>query len=95
MRSSVSLQAWPRGGYCTEASHASTAAWSQEAAGIETRFYFPPVHLQPVFATDAGPGPDLPVTEHLAERILSVPFHARVTDDDLTEMARIIEGATS
>ena len=78
-----------------EPAHRHAVADALEAAGIETRFYFPPVHLQPVFATDAGPGPDLPVTEHLAERILSVPFHARVTDDDLTEMARIIEGATS
>lgn len=50
-------------------------------AGIEARVYFPPIHLQPVFATTRRP--HLPVTERLAEEILTIPSHARLTTDEL------------
>lgn len=52
--------------------------------GIEARIYFPPIHLQPVFA---GTGVALPETEALFDRILSVPFHARLGIDELEEIA--------
>lgn len=59
-----------------------------EAAGIETRRYFPPAHREPAFvhATTAP----LPVTDDRYRRVLSIPFHARVTTDDLAEIADII-----
>lgn len=57
------------------------------AAGIETRVYFPPAHRQPIFA-DTDPG-SLPVTDELADSILSLPVHTRVTDDDLQEIAAV------
>jgi perosamine synthetase len=63
-----------------------------DAAGIEWRIYFPPAHRQPVFAE--LPDPRLPVTEAAAERILSIPFHAKLTSDDLGEIARVIRDAT-
>jgi perosamine synthetase len=78
-----------------EPAHRDSLAAALEAAGIETRFYFPPVHLQPVFSTEASVDPELPVTDHLAARILSVPFHARVTSDDLAEIAAIVERVTA
>ncbi len=64
-------------------------ATALDAVGIETRIYFPPAHHQPIFAAAADP--ELPVTEEMADRILSIPFHSRITDGDLTEMADIIE----
>jgi perosamine synthetase len=54
--------------------------------GIEARVYFPPAHRQPVFA-DHGPPAELPVTDELSSRLLSVPFHSRLTRDELTEIA--------
>lgn len=52
--------------------------------GIEARVYFPPAHLDPVFAAEKI---RLPRTERIADTIFSVPFHARLTDDDLRAMA--------
>ena len=57
------------------------------AQRIETRVYFPPAHLQPIF-TDAGAR--LPVTEELAGHMLSLPMHARLTPDDIEAVAAAI-----
>jgi len=58
--------------------------------GIEARVYFPPVHLQPIFA---GQPVRLPVTEAIARRMLSVPMHAQLTAADLAEIADCLEAA--
>jgi perosamine synthetase len=55
--------------------------------GIEARVYFPPAHRQPVFGADAAVAPELPVTDELARRMLSLPFHSRLTDDELVDIA--------
>ena len=61
-------------------------------AGIESKVYFPPAHLQPIFGgTD---GDRLPATEEAAERILSIPFHSRLGSRELEEIAATIEGAS-
>ena len=60
-------------------------------AGIEWRMYFPPAHRQPVFAHLPDPG--LPVTDAAAERILSIPFHSKLSSDDLGTIADTIRGA--
>jgi perosamine synthetase len=52
--------------------------------GIESRVYFPPAHRQPVFG---GQPPDLPVTDDLAGRILSLPMHSRLTPDEVADVA--------
>lgn len=67
------------------------AAAALDDAGIESRLYFPPAHREPAFSE--GPTPELPVTDSLDGRLLSIPFHARVTAADLTEMATIIRHA--
>lgn len=48
--------------------------------GIETRVYFPPVHRQPIFSQSSA---SLPVTEDLADRILSLPIHSKLTFDEV------------
>ena len=58
--------------------------------GIEARIYFPPVHLQPVFA---GRGVRLPVTEAVADRMLSIPMHAQLSREELAEVADGLEEA--
>jgi dTDP-4-amino-4,6-dideoxygalactose transaminase len=55
-----------------------------EADGIETGIHYPfPIHLQPAHADLGYRAGDFPVTEGLAERILSLPMHPALTDDDL------------
>jgi perosamine synthetase len=58
--------------------------------GIESRVYFPPAHRQPVFGDRP---PELPVTDDLAGRILSLPMHSRLTSDEVAEVAAALEGA--
>jgi len=55
-----------------------------DAAGIETRPFFTPLHRQPLYATDAS----LPVAERLAERGVSLP--SAVTLAPL-EVERVVE----
>ncbi|GGR87232.1 aminotransferase DegT [Streptomyces humidus] len=58
--------------------------------GIEARIYFPPVHRQPVFAERAGGtglAAPLPVTEAVAEAMLSLPVHHRLTEAEVAEIA--------
>lgn len=59
------------------------------AAGIENRIYFPPAHRQPIFAH--LPDPHLPVTDEAARRILSLPFHSRLREQDLAFIAEVLQ----
>jgi perosamine synthetase len=56
-------------------------------AGIEARVYFPPAHRQPVFARTST---DLPATQEVAGRMLSVPFHSRLSASELIEIANTL-----
>ena len=56
---------------------------------IEAHVYFPPVHKQPFFF---GRGDRLSVTQPIAKRILSIPFQAKQTTEELEEIAAAIEG---
>ena len=50
--------------------------------GIETAVYYSrPLHLQPVFAE--RPQPNLPVSEDLSDRIVSLPVHTGLRAEDL------------
>jgi perosamine synthetase len=61
-------------------------------AGIESRVYFPPAHLQPVLADFRT---ELPVTESVAPRMLSVPMHAQLRAAELDAIAdAIADGLT-
>jgi perosamine synthetase len=51
------------------------------ASGIEARLYFPPAHRQPIFADTNQI--DLPVTDDLGQRMLSLPIHAGLDTRDL------------
>ncbi|MDL5206293.1 DegT/DnrJ/EryC1/StrS family aminotransferase [Streptomyces sp. ALI-76-A] len=64
--------------------------------GIEARIYFPPVHRQPIFARrDGGTGDAaaLPVTEAVAQAMLSLPVHHRLTETEVAEIADAVTTA--
>ncbi len=48
--------------------------------GIQTRDYFPPIHLQPIYGHKRG---SFSLTEHVASRILALPFYSNMTDEDV------------
>lgn len=60
--------------------------------GIACSNYFSPIHLQPFYRTDYGHQEgDFPVTEALATRTIALPFHARLTQDDVGEVATALK----
>ena len=62
-----------------------------DEAGIESRIYFPSCHRQPIF--EHLPDPELPVTDQLAEEILSLPVHTRLAAADLRTISETVLGA--
>jgi perosamine synthetase len=54
-----------------------------KANGVAARPYFPAIHLQP-FYRQLGHEPGAhPVTEQLSRQSLALPFHGRLSDDDI------------
>lgn len=61
---------------------AAGLATALAAEGIETkRYYVPPVHLQTAYRSLAGANGNLPVTAFAAERVLTLPFWASMSDE--------------
>ena len=53
------------------------------AQGVPTAIYYPrPLHRQPAYSAQHD-GTSLPVSEDLAERILALPIHPDLTEDDV------------
>jgi dTDP-4-amino-4,6-dideoxygalactose transaminase len=67
-------------------------------AGVSTLIYYaPPVHLQPAYAyLNLGPG-TFPVTESIADRMMSLPVFPEMTEDQIdrvvTALTRIVPSA--
>lgn len=57
---------------------------------IEAKVYFPPAHRQPIFGSHQA---DLPVTDDIAPRMLSVPFHCQLSSADIDTIASAIAAA--
>jgi len=52
--------------------------------GIQVGNYFPPVHLQPFIAQKYGYAQgDFPVAESVSRRTIALPFHNRLTEDEV------------
>jgi perosamine synthetase len=66
-------------------------------AGIDSRPYFTPIHLQPFYRErfDFREG-DFPVTESVARRTLALPFFGSMAEDEVeyvcTHLARVLRG---
>ncbi|MBX0285436.1 DegT/DnrJ/EryC1/StrS family aminotransferase [Halomicroarcula sp. F28] len=56
--------------------------------GIDTGIHYdPPVHLTPAMGEYLAEVPSLPETERLCDRIVSLPMHPRITDDEIDRVA--------
>ena len=59
--------------------------------GIPTAVHYPvPLHLQPVFAGLNLPEGSFPVAEAAAKRVLSLPMHPYLAEDELVRIASIL-----
>jgi dTDP-4-amino-4,6-dideoxygalactose transaminase len=64
------------------------------AAGIQTSVHYPPTHCLSFYRrTFASSGHALPVTEAVAPRLLSLPLHSRMSDDDARLVAETLAGS--
>ena len=62
------------------------------AQGIGTAIHYPvPIHLQPAAAALGHRGGDFPVTERQARRILTLPVHPALTEDQIDRVAAEID----
>ncbi|GBQ71778.1 pleiotropic regulatory protein [Ameyamaea chiangmaiensis NBRC 103196] len=88
VRVSDSRSAWAIYAILAEDEAARTRLQAQlRADNIPSAIYYPlPLHLQPAYR-DHHDGAALPVSEGLARRILALPIHPELTDD---EVARVI-----
>jgi dTDP-4-amino-4,6-dideoxygalactose transaminase len=63
-------------------------------AGIQTGVHYPiPNHLQPAYSSLGYQRGDLPVTEQLAERVLSLPMYAELTEEQQNHVADVCRAA--
>jgi len=61
------------------------------AAGVQTGVHYPiPIHLQPAYASLGYKGGELPVTENLAERALSLPMFPELSDEQIGRVAEVL-----
>ena len=81
--------------YAIELAQRDEVQKSLQTAGIGTGIHYPvPVHLQKAYAhLGYGPG-DLPVTEALADRFLSLPIYAELRAEQALEVVRGLEQAS-
>jgi len=62
------------------------------AQGIQTGVHYPiPIHLQSAYASLGYKAGQLPVTEGLSERVLSLPMFAELTEAQLQAVADAIQ----
>lgn len=60
--------------------------------GIGCSNYFAPIHLQPFYMNEFGYKPgDFPVCERVAARTIALPFHNKLTKNDIDEVCTILE----
>lgn len=60
--------------------------------GVPSAIYYPlPLHRQPAYR-DHHDGTALPVSEDLAQRILALPIHPELTDDDVARVIAAVRG---
>ena len=66
-----------------------------KADGVPTAIYYPrPLHRQPAYS-DQHDGSALPVSEDLAGRILALPIHPDLTDQDVDRVCEAVLAAAS
>jgi dTDP-4-amino-4,6-dideoxygalactose transaminase len=73
--------------YTVEVANREATIAALSAAGIDSGVHYPvPLHLQPALSENGGRPGDLPVTERIAERILSLPICGAITADEVDQV---------
>ncbi|WP_243311431.1 DegT/DnrJ/EryC1/StrS family aminotransferase [Fundidesulfovibrio agrisoli] len=71
-----------------------SVAQTLQARGVPTAVYYPrPLHLQPAFANLGYKPGDFPVAEGLCERVLSLPMHPYLRDDEVDFVSEVLREA--
>jgi UDP-2-acetamido-2-deoxy-ribo-hexuluronate aminotransferase len=80
--------------YTVEVPNRAQVEERMKARGIPTAVHYPvPLHLQPVFADlKQGPG-SLPVSEAIAARVISLPMHPYLTEDQQATVVAALKDA--
>ncbi len=83
--------------YVVQAAERSRLAADLAAAGIATGIHYPvPIHLQPTYASLGYKPGDLPVSERLAARVLSLPMFPELMEGEVRLIAeRVCRFATT
>lgn len=64
------------------------------AQQIDCGIHYPiPLHLQPAFSSSGYHLGDFPISEHLAERVLSLPMHPHLTSAEIRRVTEILTHA--
>ncbi len=64
--------------------------------GIGCGNYFPPIHLQPFYMEAFGfKKGDFPITEHVSERTIALPFYSRLTEPEVDFVVSNLKEITS
>jgi dTDP-4-amino-4,6-dideoxygalactose transaminase len=64
-------------------------------AGIQSGIHYPiPIHLQPAYASLAHQAGDFPESERQAERVLSLPMFAELTNEQIQTVTDVVTGRT-
>ncbi|MEW6229576.1 MAG: DegT/DnrJ/EryC1/StrS family aminotransferase, partial [Bacillota bacterium] len=67
-----------------------------KSAGVETGVHYPrPIYDQPCYLDDLETPPDCPVTEHIYRRVLSLPVHPGLSEEDLEHVAHALAKSCS
>ncbi|MEJ2131976.1 MAG: DegT/DnrJ/EryC1/StrS aminotransferase family protein [Gammaproteobacteria bacterium] len=88
------VSAWAQYSICSDARDRIRAALAD--AGIPSAIYYErPLHLQTAFSDLGYRGGQLPRSESTAERVLSLPMHPYLSDDDIERICRVVIEALS
>jgi UDP-2-acetamido-2-deoxy-ribo-hexuluronate aminotransferase len=80
--------------YTVEVADRPRVEAGMQARGIPTAVHYPvPLHLQPVFAGARLPAAGLPVSERAAQRVISLPMHPYLTDEQQVRVVHALRAA--
>jgi len=79
--------------YTIRAAHRDALQRDLELAGIQTAVHYPtPIHLMPAYADERYKAGDFPVAEACARTVLSLPLHAHMSYQQVSEVSdRILQ----
>jgi len=80
--------------YTVQVDHREAVQEKLREVGIPTAVHYPiPLHLQPVFAGLNLPTGRFPLAESVAKRVVSLPMHPYLTEDELVRIAVALKEA--